>query len=305
MNILVVGGTGMIGGHAALYLKDQGHDVTISGRRPVQEDTPLKDLPFIAGDYIEGTFTKDQLGQFDAIVFTAGNDIRHMPAGADLSGFYDHCHKANTIGVPRFAKQAKDAGVRYFIHVGSFYPHIAPELVASNGYIRSRKDAAEGVTALADDSFHAISLDAPFVVGCVPGKSDAMFQAYVQYAEGKLGIPPFGPAGGTNFISTLSLAEAIDGAIRNGQNGKVYLVGDENLSFAKYFELFFRAVGNNAEVPSLDQEHPMLPDVAIYTGRGNTVSYEPDPAETAALGYRRNDIARAVNEIAAQFKSKN
>lgn len=302
MKILVVGGTGMIGGHAALYLKEQGHDVTISGRRPVQEDTPLKDLPFIAGDYIEGTFTKEQLGQFDAIVFAAGNDIRHAPQGED---FYAHCQKANSIAVPRFAEEAKVAGVRHFIHVGSFYPHIAPELVASNGYIRSRKEAAEGVTALADDSFHAVSLDAPFVVGCVPGKSDAMFQAYVQYAEGKLGIPPFGPAGGTNFISTLSLAEAIDGALRNGENGKIYLVGDENLSFAKYFELFFRAVGNPAEVPSLDQEHPMLPDGAIYTGRGNTVSYEPDPAETAALGYRRRDITRAVNEIVAQFGGRN
>lgn len=301
MKILVVGGTGMIGGTAALYLKGKGHDITIAGRRPPEETTPLKDLPFIAGDYIEGTFTKEQLGQFEAIVFTAGNDIRHMPPGMDMSRFYEHCHNANSIAVPRFAREAKEAGVRAFIHVGSFYPHIAPELVATNGYIRSRKDAAEGVTALADDSFHAISLDAPFVVGCVPGKSDAMFQAYVQYAEGKLGIPPFGPAGGTNFISALSLAEAIEGALERGKNGKIYLVGDENLSFAKYFELFFRAVGNNAEVPSLDQEHPLLPDAALYTGRGNTVSYEPD-ADATALGYRRNDIARAVGEIAAQFR---
>lgn len=303
MKILVVGGTGMIGGHAALHLKEKGHDVTISGRRPPQETTPLNGLPFLQGDYVEGTFTREQLAPFEAIVFTAGNDIRHMPQGTDPADFYDHCHKANTIAVPRFAREAKEAGVRRFIHIGSFYPHIAPELVATNGYIRSRKEAAEGVTALADDSFHAISLDAPFVVGNVPGKSDAMFQAYVQYAEGKLGIPPFGPAGGTNFISTLSLAEAIEGALLRGENGKIYLVGDENLSFAQYFELFFRAVGNEAEVPSLDQEHPMLPDGAIYTGRGNTVSYEPDPAETALLGYRRRDIARAVKDIVAQFRS--
>lgn len=305
MKILVVGGTGMIGGHAALYLKEQGHDVTISGRRPPQATTPLADLPFIAGDYVEGTFTRDQLAPFEAIVFAAGNDIRHMPAGSDPSDFYAHCEKANSIAVPRFAKEAKDAGVKHFIHVGSFYPHIAPELIATNGYIRSRKDATDGITALADDSFHVCSLDAPFVVGSVPGMSLPMFEAYVQYAEGKLGIPPFGPAGGTNFISTQSLAEAINGALERGENGKVYLVGDENLSFAKYFELFFRAVGNDAEVPSLDQEHPMLPDGAIYTGRGNTVSYEPDPAETALLGYRRNDITRAVNEIAAQFGSAN
>ena len=32
MKILVIGGTGMIGGHAALYLKSQGHDVTVAAR---------------------------------------------------------------------------------------------------------------------------------------------------------------------------------------------------------------------------------------------------------------------------------
>ena len=81
------------------------------------------------------------------------------------------------------------------------------------------------------------------------------------------------PAGGSNFISTQSLSEAIWGALQRGEAGKAYLVGDENLSFADYFAAFFRAAGNPRDVPSLDQEHPLLPDIAIYTGRGNVVSY--------------------------------
>ena len=299
MKILVIGGTGMIGGHAALYLKSQGHDVTVSGRKPPQATTELAKLPFLQGDYVSSTFTVDDLKPFDAIVFAAGADIRHVPEGGDYDS---HVLYANGEAVPAFAKLAKEAGVKHFIHIGSFYPHIAPELLDSNPYIRSRKLATDGISALADDTFHALSLDAPFVVGTVPGMSLPMFEAYTQYAQGKLGMPAFGPAGGTNFISTQSISEAVAGALESGENGKAYLIGDENLSFADYFKLFFRAAGNDVDVPSLDQEHPMLPDGAIFTGRGNTVSYEPDAKTMADLGFRRNDIARAVNEVVAQFK---
>src|SRR5690606_4540924 len=124
MKILVVGGTGMIGGHAALHLKAEGHDVTISGRNPAQATTELAKLPFLKGDYVAGAFTTDDLAGFDAIVFAAGNDIRHVPEGGDFDA---HVLRANGEAVPAFAALAKKAGVKHFIHVGSFYPHIAPE----------------------------------------------------------------------------------------------------------------------------------------------------------------------------------
>ncbi|MDD3799701.1 MAG: NAD(P)-dependent oxidoreductase [Novosphingobium sp.] len=302
MKILVVGGTGMIGGHAALHLTSLGHDVAVAGRRPPQETTELAKLPFVQGDFMEGTFTKEQLAPFDAVVFAAGNDIRHLPKGTK---FDDHVMRSNAECVPQFAALCKEAGVRHFIHVGSFYPHIAPELMDKIPYIRSRKLAVEGIVALADDNFHAVSLDAPFVVGTVPGMSLPMFEMYTRYAEGKLeGMEAFGPAGGTNFISCQSLSEAIAGALERGENGKAYLLGDENLGFAEYFGLFFKAAGNDVPVPALDKEHPMLPDIGIYTGRGNYVTYEPDPADVELLGYRRHDVTRAVNEVVDQYRSR-
>ena len=300
MKILVIGGTGMIGAHAALHLAAQGHDVTVSGRKPPQPTTELSRLPFLPGDYIEGSFTTQDLTGFDGIIFAAGADFRHVPKGADHEAYV---LRANAEAVPQFAALAKQAGVRHFIHVGSFYPHVAPELVDKSVYVRSRKLATDGIAALADDSFHVVSVDAPFVVGAVPGMSLPMFETYTRYAEGQLGIPPFGPAGGTNFISTLSLSEAIQAALERGENGKAYLVGDENLSFADYFKLFFRAAGNDVDVPALDQEHPLLPDIAIFTGRGNVVRYEPDAKTLADLRYRRNDVARAVKEVVDQFRS--
>ena len=52
MNILVVGGTGMVGGNAALFLKQAGHSVTIMSRnRPTAE--ALSALDFIETNYIE------------------------------------------------------------------------------------------------------------------------------------------------------------------------------------------------------------------------------------------------------------
>ena len=301
MNILVVGGTGMIGGHAALLMQAQGHQVTLAARKPAQPASALAALPFLQGDYIQDEFTAAQLAPFDAIVFAAGNDIRHLPPDSDFDA---HCERANTVGVPRFAALARSAGVRKFVVVGSFYPQVAPHLIATNGYVRSRHLSDGGARALATDQFFVCSVNAPVVVGAVPGFHNAMFEAYTRYAEGVLGIPVYGPAGGTNFISTQSLSEAILAALIRGESGKAYLVGDENLLFADYFRMFFRAVGNDQPVPALDQSHPMLPDVAIYTGRGNVVSYEPDAADMALLGYRRHDVQRAVNEVVAQYHKR-
>lgn len=58
-----------------------------------------------------------------------------------------------------------------------------------------------------------------------------------------------------------------------------------------------------APPPAIDQEHPLLPDAAIYFGRGNSLFYEADAAETAELGYRREDIDAAIAEIVAAYRA--
>lgn len=298
MKILVVGGAGMIGGHAALYLKGQGHEVTIAGRNRPAAGTPLGELPFLRVDYVAMDFDRAALGDFDALVFAAGNDVRHQPQ--DVGDSY--WHEANSIGVPRFFEAARSAGVRRAINVGSFYPQAAPELVATNAYVRSRHESDAGVAALAGPEFVSMSINAPFVLGAVPGLVVPMFAAYTQYAQGKFApMPEFAPPGGTNFISTRSLSEAIAGGLERGEAGASYLLGDENLTFQDYFGAFFEAV-DRPKPPVRDEEHPMLPDSAIFFGRGNTLYYEPDPEVVALLGYRRNDVVPTVREIVEQYR---
>lgn len=298
MKIIVIGGAGMIGGRTALHLKQRGHEVTIGGRNAPTAGTPLGDLPFTRVDYVAMDFDRGALVGFDALVFAAGNDVRHQPQ--DVGDH--HWHDANSVGIPRFFEAAKAAGMTRAVNIGSFYPQAAPNLVTGNAYIRSRKVSDEGVAALSGGNFIAMSINAPFVVGAVPGLIIPMFVAYTQYAEGKFApMPDFAPPGGTNFISTRSLAEAVEGGLERGASGASYLVGDQNMTFQDYFGAFFEAVGRN-KPPVLDQEHPMLPDSALFFGRGNSLYYTVDPEITKLLAFRRDDVESAIMEIVAQYR---
>jgi nucleoside-diphosphate-sugar epimerase len=294
MNILIVGGNGMVGGHAALELKKQGHEVTLASRTPPQAGTPLGELPWLRVDYVNDKPDEALLSKFDALVFAAGNDVRHVPEGVSEA---DHWRRANAEAAPAFFAAAKKAGVKRAILIGSFYPQAAPELVEINPYVAGRKAADDGARALADDSFHVVSLNAPIIIGHVPGLLIPAYDAYARWALGQIPIPRQVPPGGSNVISTDSLTDAIVGALKNSRNGHAYLIGDENLTWAELMGAFFKAAGDDRPLEVVDAEHPLLPDVMMMRGRGKTIYFDADPAEVAELGYRQHDIARCAKVI--------
>jgi dihydroflavonol-4-reductase len=296
LNILVVGGSGLLGGHAALHLHKLGHQVTVASRKAPEPATPMAHLPFLQGDYISG-FDKVQLARFDALVFCAGQDPRHLAKGDDGVALWE---RANVEAVPRFFAAARDAGIRRAVNIGSFYPQAAPALVEGNPYIRSRLRVDEAVRALSRPDFGVVCLNPPYMIGAVPGLASRSFERLTQYAQGLAPkIPVFAPTGGVNFMSTLSLSQAIAGALERGEAGKAYLVGDMNLSFHAYFEAFFRAVGNTANMALLEQSHPLI---GSFAGLGGTIYFEPDTAETVLLGYQRADVLPAIAQVVAQFR---
>jgi nucleoside-diphosphate-sugar epimerase len=291
MKILIVGGTGLTGAHAALHLRDLGHAVTLMSRsRP---DNPLlANFPHLAGNYVQDAIGTDELAGFDALVFAAGADIRQLPPGEDPAAFFE---RVNAEAVPRFVAGAKAAGIPRAVYIGTYYPQVVPEKIETDPYVRSRHLADEGVRALNDSGFTVCSLNAPFILGYVPGVALPHLEALVQFAAGRLeGIPRVAPAGGVNHITSRSMSEAIAGALERGEGGRAYLVGDENLSWKAYLELYFEAAGNPVDLPVTDEEHPLFPDVILYAGRNATVSYEPDNGE---LGYSRHNVRAAVAQL--------
>ncbi|EME23394.1 NAD-dependent epimerase/dehydratase family protein [Rhodococcus triatomae] len=296
MKILVIGGTGMIGAHAALLLREHGDDVTVAGRGPVTDESPVAGFPLLEGDYTVPSFTREQLSAFDAVVFAAGQDPRHRTAAdSDDEAFWA---ATQSVGVPRFAELVKQSGVGRFVQVGSYYHHVRPDIATTNPYVAARKAADEGARALADESFAVCTLNPPSIIGVVPGASTRRYRRMVAWAAGREpGIPDFAPVGGTNYMSARSLAQAIRGAVHGGEAGRAYLIGDQNLEYRQFFQLMVDAAGGDREIVARDEQHPLLSDAAIVQGRGNTLAYEPDAEETRLLGYDRNDCARAVAEL--------
>ncbi|MEE2031491.1 NAD-dependent epimerase/dehydratase family protein [Rhodococcus chondri] len=295
MKVLIIGGTGMIGAHAALLLREQGDDVTVAARGEMPEDSPVADFPVLAGDYTVPSFTREELSRFDGIVFAAGQDPRHKKPGDEDQAFWE---KTQIVGVPRFAELAKQAGVGRFVQVGSYYHQLRPELAAGNAYIAARKAADEGARALADESFNVCTLNPPSIIGAVPGASARRYRKMVSWAAGnEPSIRDFAPTGGTNYMSAQSLAQAIRGALQNAESGTAYMVGDQNLQYKEFFQMMVDAAGGTRVIEARDEQHPLLSDAAIVQGRGNTLAYEPVAEQVRLLGYDRQDCDRAVRAL--------
>ena len=295
MKILVIGGSGFIGGHVALRLAALGHDVAIGSRRRPPTTTGMAALPFLKGDYVAGDFTIERLGDFDGLIFAAGNDARQRRPGENEA---THLTRANVVGIPRVFAAAREAGIARAVYVGSFYPQVVPHMIEQNAYVRSRWAADQAVCKLATAKFGICSVNPPYIVGKVEGLDMPWLEGHARYALGQMThLPYFAPPGGVNFMSLEALGDALIGALLKGEPGKSYLVGDENLTYQQYFGCYRNAAGLSGAPPIHDAEHPLLPDWSLYAGRGGAAFYAPDEKDRALLGYRRGDLNLAFAQI--------
>lgn len=306
MKTLIVGGTGMIGCHTAALLAERGHEVTIGARSAPSAESPVASYPVLLGDYSEGGFTEEELALFDAVVFAAGQDVRHVkPGDADEDADAGFWSKYQSEGVPSFMARAKRAGVQRAVQVGSYYHMILPELAQTNPYVRARQLADERSRALADETFNVSTLNPPSIVGLIAGPTSKGFAKMLAWGRGELvDIPDFAPPGGTNYMSVRSLAEAIAGALENAEPGAAYLIGDENHTFVEYFQMIWDVAGAGRKLEERDEDHPFLPSTKLVAGPGTVVRLEPTPEEVELLGYRRDDIRPMLEEMAQTVASR-
>ena len=297
MKVLVIGGSGLIGGEVALHLSTHGHDVTLMSRTPPTSPA-LTVLPHIPGDYINDAMDDGRLDGFDWLVFSAAADIRNLPADGSVSP-EDFYRRSNDEAVPRCIAAARDAGISKVVYIGSFYAQVAPHRIAECPYVASRYNTDRAVRALAGPGFSVITLDCPFILGHIPGTRVPYIAALVEYAAGRLpDMPVFAPRGGTNHMSSRSVAQAVLGAFTTGESGRAYLVGDENLSWKDYLELWFREAGNPRDIEVSDEDHPLFPNAIMFAGAGATVAYDMNDEDLAALGnYDRQQLLPTVREI--------
>ncbi len=301
MKILVVGGNGFVGGCTALYLRDKGHEVTIMSRSRPMGSSTLNDLPHITGDYVNDDFNNGRLEGFEGLVFCAGTDLGNFPKDGSVTreSFFEAC---NTIAVPRFFEAARRAGISRAVYMSSFYPMINPD--SPDPYVRSRLLADIGARELSTPSFNVCSCGLPWIVGHIPGYPSAQWLPFVKYALGQIpGVEAFAPPGGANFLSALSVAEAMEGGLLRGESGKAYLIGDANLSWKAFFDILFEAAGHPVDLEVRGDDHPLLPkEILDYVGDGSPY-YTPPKAETRLLGYRRGVAIDTFRESVDYYKT--
>jgi nucleoside-diphosphate-sugar epimerase len=299
MKTLIVGGTGFVGGYTALHFQKLGHEVTIMSRSPPKGTSKLNDLPFLAGNYIEEDMGDGRLEGFEALVFAAGNDLANYPTDGSVSQAA-YFERANIEALPRFFEAAKRAGIPRAVYMGSYYSFVAPQSIETIPYVRSRHLADEAIRALSAPGFNVCSCALPWIVGYTPGFPVAHWAALASYAKGELPIPDFAPPGGANFMTCRSVAEAMVGGLERGESGKSYLIGDENLTWKAFFELWFAALGRPVDLP-VRAGHPIVPDEIIAYVGGGFPSYEPPAEETERLGYQRGVLLPHIEECARYY----
>ncbi|MDO7836347.1 NAD-dependent epimerase/dehydratase family protein [Sphingobium sp. HBC34] len=298
--ILVVGGTGLIGGAIALHLHGLGHQVTVMGRRAAPKGA-LDAVAFLQGSYGDEAIDEKRLAAFDTLVFAAGNDLRQVPLDDTER---THFHQANTIGVPSFIGRAKRAGMNCAVYVGTYYPQLVdPQIVASEPYLRSRLAAEKAVLAMSDDRFRICCLNAPFVPGMVQGVSSLPIDMLVRFLLDQ-GDDAWIIPGGSNFISANAFAEAAAGAIERGEGGASYLMGDENWTYEHYCNLLLEGMGRPPIRHVRDEPHPVFIDESLYAGRTTRIAYDPDPAMVQRLGYTRHRTSDVVKAIAPYYAAR-
>jgi len=302
MATLIIGGTGNIGRYTALQLRERGEDVVVAGRNAPGPNSALQDFPFIKGDFTKGEFSVDQMRAFDTIIFSAAVDSRLLPKNMPIEERDALFLKVNGEEIPAFYQRARDAGVRRMAYIGSFYPQARPNSVERFPYVKSRLLADERTRALATDSFHVVSLNAPAIV-C--GDASLPRDRHCDLARLALGVdvgfPFFAPIGGMNLMSIQSLYEAIVGGLEHGENGRGYLVGDENLTYADLLRMYLKAAGrDDVDFPVLNQTHPLFGSQWAPINE-EPVHYEPEGVKE--LHYRRYDIMRTVQGIVDDVKA--
>ncbi len=300
---LVVGGAGFVGSAASLLLHDAGHQVTIMSRSRPRPGSRLDQLGFVQGNYIEDDFSDGRLLEgFEWLVFCAGSDMGNYSEGRPESEA-DFFEKANIVALPRFFEAARRAGVKRSVYMGSWYSFVAPQVIDKIAYVRSRHVSDAAIRALSSPEFNVCSCALPWIVGHTPGLTVAHWQAMTQYALGKLPIEEFAPPGGANFMSSRAVAQSMLGGLERGESGKSYLIGDENLSWKEFFELWFAEAGRPIDLP-VHLGHPIIPDYTLsYLDFGSS-DYEPPAEETALLGYERGTLRQTVKDTFAYFAAQ-
>ena len=259
--ILVLGGTGLLGYHTILELRDKGYKVVSISLPPMPAEDLFEGLEvenhlFDINDQTDeelSTYLKGVYG----VMYAIGADERVVPDAPAFSYFY----QANVLPTQRLVRLARQNGVKRFVIYGSYFSELAqrwPEThLIDQGYPKTRILQEDIAFAEGEGAMVVTSLRLPYIFGTMPGRMP-LWKMFTDQIKGKDIFPAL--QGGTAMVTTKQVAQAALGALEKGQHRKTYALGGINMKYQVFYEMMVDALGqkDKTKVPVYPLE-AMLP----------------------------------------------
>ncbi|MBP9676022.1 MAG: NAD(P)-dependent oxidoreductase [Anaerolineaceae bacterium] len=245
MNVLIIGGTGLLGFEGAKTLIERGHTVTSLSLPPIPPGAQFPDeMKNELGNFME--LSDQELAEYlrgcDGLVFAAGIDER-VEGPAPI---YDLFKKFNITPLERLLRLAKENGVKHVVVLGSYFAYFAKawaekELTKWHPYIRSRIDQETMCLSFADENFDVAVLELPYIFGTLPGRKP-VWTFLVEQIRGMKKATMY-PRGGTTMVTAHQVGQAIGGALELNKGGKAYPIGYYNLTWIELLTIIHKYMG--------------------------------------------------------------
>jgi nucleoside-diphosphate-sugar epimerase len=253
MNIIIIGGTGLIGSEAAWYLLESKNQVKTIALPSINNhiDFP-KDMEIIENDY--NKMTDDEL-----LSVLEGNDCFLFASGIDervegKAPIYEMYRKYNIDPVKRFLKLCKIAKIKKVIILGSYFSYFNREwpeleLYKNHPYIRSRVDQATEALKFDSKDMSVSVLELPYIFGTQRGRKPVWIILVKQIL--KMRLFTFYPKGGSTMITVKQVGQLINNIfVSDNIHGNIP-VGYYNLTWRAMLNIFHEELKLNRLIVSI------------------------------------------------------
>jgi len=191
MKVLITGGLGVVGRYLSRLLLEQGHHVTALGLRPQPRLIPHPDFSYLSADTTRPGAWQERLGDMDAVVNLAGNNIFRPWTARDKAEIYD-CRILTTRNVAAALPQDRPNSLVSASAVG-YYGDRGDEILteastAEDDFLaRVGRDWEAEALAAAEGGHRVVAARIGIVLGSDGGALEKMIPAFRSFLGGPLG----------------------------------------------------------------------------------------------------------------------
>ncbi|QGY44284.1 NAD-dependent epimerase/dehydratase family protein [Maribellus comscasis] len=246
LKILVTGADGMLGSNLVRMLLENEHDVSVFlFDRSNSNSLDGLNIKKYYGDITIPDTLDDAVKSTDVIIHVAAS-TSVWPSRSEML-----C-KINVTGTQNIICKTLEHNVKKLIYIGSAssvntelkfdasQKYSFPGAKFKLDYIDSKYYALQLILkSITENNLPATAILPTFMIGAydsAPGSGKLI----LNLASGKL---KFYTGGGRNFVHVKDVANAIVNSLNTETNGKVYIIGNENMTYREFFNLAAKIIG--------------------------------------------------------------